>query len=83
MVWFGFMGTMKNSRILEKYTMCLATLCSFCRENLSGDLSGHFERFVCNHSYCYAFRRIAQTDSLRFSQNPAFLQNTRVKEAGK
>ena len=88
MVWFGFMGTMKNSRILEKYTMCLATLCSFCRENFSGDLSGHFARFVCNHSYCYAFRRIVQTDSLSheetyLAQNPAFLQNTRVKEAGK
>jgi len=55
----GFMATMKNSRILEKCTNYLATLCSFWK-----NFSGHFARFVCNHSYCYAFRRIVQTDSL-------------------
>jgi hypothetical protein len=68
MLWFGSTDTMTNSRILEKKVIYLATLCSFWK-----NLSGHFERFVCNHSYCYAFRRIVQTDSLRFSQNPAFL----------
>jgi hypothetical protein len=83
MVWLGFMVTMKNGRILEKYTMCSATLCS----GLVHRKQSHFARFVCSHSYCYAFRRIVQTDSLSheetyLAQNPAFLQNTRVKEAG-
>ena len=45
--------------ILAKYTMYPRPLCSFW-----ANLSGHFERFACNHSYGYAFRRIDQTDSL-------------------
>ena len=45
--------------ILAKYTMCPRPLCSFWK-----NLNGHFERFTCNHSYGYAFRRIDQTDSL-------------------
>ena len=66
--------------ILAKYTMypgplgnrsCIALLpaihgsiCSF-RKNLSGPMIDLFwERFACNHSYGYAFRRIDQTDSL-------------------
>ena len=42
-------------------------LCSFWK-----NLSDHFARFACNHSDCYAFRRIEQTDSQRFPQNSAF-----------
>jgi len=68
MTLLEFMATMKNSRILEKHTNYLVTLCSFWK-----NFSGHFALFVCNHSYCYAFRRIVQTDSLKFSQNSAFL----------
>ena len=35
--------------ILAKYTMYPRPLCSFW-----ANLSGHFERFACNHSYGYA-----------------------------
>jgi len=68
------MIVIKNKCILEKYTMYPLTLCSFWK-----NISGHFVRFTCNHSYGYAFRRIVQTDSLIFPQNSAFLWNIRVK----
>lgn len=54
--------------ILENYTIYGSTLCGF-RKNLSG----HFARFACNHSYGYASRRIEQIDSLRFHPNSTFL----------
>jgi len=73
MAWFKHMNEIKNSRIFKKCTPYTATLCSFWK-----NLSGHFVRFACNHSYRYAFRRIAQTDSLRFPQNSAFLRNIRA-----
>jgi len=65
-MWFKYMN--KNKRILKMLTLHSTALCSFWK-----NLSGQFVRFVCNHSYCYAFRRIVQTDSLSFPQNPAFL----------
>jgi len=49
----------RNMGILIKYTMHPITLCSFWK-----NISGHFVRFTCNHSYGYAFRWIVQTDSL-------------------
>jgi len=67
-MWFIYVNIEKNHRELSQYTMSLTTLCGFWK-----NLSGHFVRFVCNHSYGYAFRQIAQTDSLRFSQNSTFL----------
>jgi hypothetical protein len=49
-----------NSKaIIENQIMSLSTLCSFWK-----NFSGQFQRFACNHSYCYAFRRIVETDSL-------------------
>jgi len=65
---FENMGVIKNCRAFESTIMSLTTLCSFWK-----NLSGHFERFACNHSYGYAFQRIIQTDSLRFPRNSAFL----------
>ena len=65
---FKYVNINKNYCVLAKCTMFKATLYSFWK-----NLSGHFERFACNYSYGYAFRRIVQTDSLRFSQNPTFL----------
>ncbi len=53
------MIAIRNIGILEKHTMYPTTLCSFWK-----NISGHFARFTCNHSYGYAFRRIVQTDSL-------------------
>jgi len=50
---------LKNIDILAKHTMYRASLYSFWK-----NLSGQFDRFACNHSYGYAFRRIGQTDSL-------------------
>ena len=54
---------LRNISILEKYTMYRASLYSFWK-----NLSGHFDRFACNHSYGYAHNvilgRIGQTDSL-------------------
>ncbi len=77
------MITKKYFSVFKKHTMSPTTLCSFCHKNFSGDLSGpsnsnYWARLVCNHSYCYAFRRIAQTDSLShkeiyLAQNSAFL----------
>jgi len=49
----------KSNSILEKYTTHPVMLCSFWK-----NLSGHFERFVCNHSDNYAFQRIVQIGSL-------------------
>jgi hypothetical protein len=50
--------------ILANYTMYPGALCRFWK-NLSGPMINFFwERFACNHSYGYAFRRIDQTDSL-------------------
>ena len=88
------MLVIRNSSILEKYTMypttlgncsCIALLpaihgsiCSFWK-NISGPrINLLWARFPCNHSYGYAFRRIVQTDSLIFIQNSAFLWNIRV-----
>ena len=48
-----------NTSILAKHTMYQASLYSFWK-----NLNGHFDRFACNHSYGYAFRRIGQTVSL-------------------
>ena len=67
------MNIRKNYRMLDKVFMLSTTLCSFWE-----NLSGHFARFICNHSYCYAFRLIGQTDSLsdvekNMAQNSAFL----------
>jgi len=53
------MFIMKYNSIFKKYTMYPIPLYSFWK-----NLSGHFKRFVCNHSYGYAFQRIIQTDSL-------------------
>ena len=64
---FKYMTGIEIFRLLEKHTMYPATLCSFWK-----NLSGHFSRFACNHSYGYVFRRIVKTDSLRFPQNSAF-----------
>ena len=50
---------LRNTSILAKYTMYQVSLYSFWE-----NLTGHFDRFACNHSYGYAFRRIDQTDSL-------------------
>ena len=62
------MIVIRNTSTLEKHTMYPATLCSFCHEIFSLDISGHFKRFPCNHSYGYAHNvmlgRIVQTDSL-------------------
>jgi len=60
-------------RILVEYTMFPARLCSFWI-----NLSGHFARLACNHSYGYAFRPIEQIDSLKFPQNSAFSCNMRA-----
>ena len=65
---FKHMNIIKNLRVLKNYTMSSTTLCSFWK-----NLSGHFDRCVCNHSYGYAFRRIGQTDSLKLPQKSAFL----------
>ena len=60
----------KSTGILERYTMYSTTLCSFWK-----NISGHFVRFPCNHSYGYAHKdilgRIVQTDSLT-----DFIKNT-------
>ena len=58
------MSAIRHWRIYENITMFSTTLCSFWK-----NLSGHFERFDCNHSNGYAhvfifMGRIAQTDSL-------------------
>ena len=64
---------LRNTSILAKHTMYQASLYSFWK-NLSGPMFDLFwDRFACNHSYGYAFRRIGQTDSLRFPQNSVFL----------
>ena len=65
---FESMSVIKYCCVFESIIMSLTTLCSFWKNR-----SGHFERFACNHSYGYVFRRIIQTDSLRFPQNSAFL----------
>jgi hypothetical protein len=57
----------KNIGILAKYKELPAALRRFW-ENLGGSVA----RFACHLSYGYAFRRIEQTGSLRFPQNPAF-----------
>jgi len=65
------MITQINIRILEQYTMYGASLCSFWK-----NISGHFERFPCNHRYAHDLifmGSIAQTNSLIFLQNSAFL----------
>ena len=66
---------LRNTSILAKHTMYQASLYSFWK-----NLSGHFDRFACNHSYGYAFQRIGQTVSLRFSQNSVFLWNIRANK---
>jgi hypothetical protein len=94
-MWLKHMNIIKDYRLLKRHIMSLATLgncsciallpaihgsiCSFWK-----NISGHFIRFVCNHSLCtgstvvgqcmeqlpngYAFQRIGQTVSLRFPQ---------------
>ena len=78
-MWLKHMNIIKDYRLLKRYIMSLATLCSFWK-----NISGHFIRFVSNHSLCkgstvvgqcmeqlpngYAFQRIGQTVSLRFPQ---------------
>jgi hypothetical protein len=57
----------KNTGISAKYKVSPAVLWRFWK-----NLSGSVARFVGHHCDGYAFRRIEQTDSLRFSQNPAF-----------
>ena len=75
------MNIMINSGILGKYNKFREALCSFCHKDFSVDISGHFARFACNHSYGYAHNilmgPIVQTDSLtkydmKWPQNPAF-----------
>jgi len=68
MYYFNFIFFIKNICIFNMSVLTHTTLCSFWK-----NLSGHFERFACNHSYGYAFRQIAQTDSLRFPPKSAFL----------
>jgi hypothetical protein len=71
-MWLKRVNIVENHHILEKYALLPTTLCSFWK-----NLSGHFVRFVCNHSYGYAHNdilgRTEQTSSLRFPQNSAFL----------
>ena len=60
-----YMNNIEIFRILEKYTMYRATLCSFWE-----NFSGHFARLTCNHSYGYALGLIfmgptEQIDSLK------------------
>ena len=64
------MNNLMCYQLLEICTMPLKTLYSFWK-----NLSGHFSRFVCNHIYGYAFRRIEKTDSLRLPQNSVFPRN--------
>ena len=71
---FNHMNGIEIFQILEKYTMYPTTLYSFWK-----NLSGHFARLTCKHSYGYAFRPIEQIDSLKFTQNPVFSCNMRVK----
>jgi hypothetical protein len=67
-MWFKFLNIKKNDCVLVMCALFPITLCGFWK-----NLSGHFARFACNHSYGYAFRQFAQTDSLSFSQKSTFL----------
>jgi hypothetical protein len=70
---FKFMIVVGNKVILRDRTMFLPMLCGFWK-NFSGPKIDYlWSRLDCNHSYGYAFRRIAKTGSLKFSQNSAFL----------
>ena len=62
------MNTDKEHIESKKYSATLSTLYSFWK-----DLSGHSVRFARNHGDNYAFQRIEQTDSLRYSKNSVFL----------
>ena len=57
--------------ILAKHTMYPSLLCSFWE-----NLSGHFERFACNHSYGYALITgvLPITLRARFAHVKLFLQ---------
>jgi len=72
------MNGIENFRLLEKYTMYPATLCSFWKTTAAT----HFARLTCNHSYGYAFRSIEQIDSLtdfiKYTPLSAFLCNMRA-----
>ena len=81
----------RNIGILENYTRCPVSLCSFCQKIFSLDLSGlminlFWYRFVCNHGHAHKviLKRIDQTDSLinvkkTWPQNSAFLWNLRAR----
>lgn len=73
------MNMLHSCRTSDRYIISLTLLCSFWNNLSCPAINFLGARFTCNRSYCYAFRRTEQTDSLRFSQHSAFPQNIQVK----